>query len=233
MFDAIKAVLFDLDGTLLDTNMDVFLPHYFERLAASVAHIVPPDQLLPRLMQATRAVLANDGQRTNEEVFATAFYPAIGISREELEPLFTSFYMHQFPKLRVYTRQKPEARLVVEAAMERGHDVVIATNPLFPSIAIQQRLEWAGVAGFPYRLVTCYENSRAAKPNLLYFQHICAAIDQPPEHCLVVGDEDMDMVAGHLGCPTFLVPSPRTALEPGTPPPTCQGTLSDLLELLQ
>jgi FMN phosphatase YigB (HAD superfamily) len=91
-------------------------------------------------------------------------------------------------------------------------DVVIATNPLFPATAIEQRLEWAGVAGFPYQLVTTYENSRACKPNLLYYEQILKSIGHHAEACLMVGDDDMDMVAGHLGCATFLVPGPATKL---------------------
>ncbi|UCC64811.1 MAG: HAD hydrolase-like protein [Anaerolineae bacterium] len=80
---------------------------------------------------------------------------------------------------------------------------------------------------------TTYENSRAAKPNLLYYEQILESIGQPPAASLVVGDEDTDMVAARLGCPTFLVPSPRTALDPGTPEPSYRGTLSDLGTLLQ
>jgi len=229
---AFSAILFDLDGTLLDNHMDVFLPHYFRRLADRVSHILPPDRFIARLMQGSQAMMDNDGGMTNEEVFAEAFFPLAGHSREEMEPIFMDFYAHDFPALRQYTSRKPEARSVVQAAFDRGHDVVIATNPLFPATAVQQRLEWAGVADFPYRWVTTYENSRACKPNLLYFWHILEAIGQPPEACLVVGDENMDMVAAHLGCATYLVPGPATELAPTTPEPTYRGTLADVGEML-
>lgn len=228
----IQAILFDLDGTLLDANMDVFLPHYFKALSARVAHLLPPDQFIASLMQASRAMMVNDGHDTNETVFAQAFYPLVGYPRQELEPIFTDFYVKGFPKLRQYTRRKPQAHRIVQAAFDRGYDVVIATNPLFPATAIQQRLEWAGVADFPFRLVTTYENSRATKPNLLYYEQILETIGHPAPACLVVGDEDMDMVAAHLGCPTFLVPGPRTELAPTTPEPTYRGTLADLEALL-
>jgi len=226
------AVLFDLDGTLLDSNMDVFLPHYFKMLTAHVAHILPPDEFVKHLMQATELMIANDGRATNEEVFAAAFYPLLGHPREELEPIFMDFYANDFPRLRQHTRRKPEARRVVRRAFDLGCEVVIATNPLFPATAVQQRIEWAGVDDFPYSLVTSYENSRAAKPNLLYYEQILESIGHPPETTLVVGDEDMDMVAIRLGCTTFLVPGPRTKLDPSTPEPTYRGSLADVEALL-
>jgi len=233
MANTIRAVLFDLDGTLLSNDMTVFLPHYFELLSAHLAHILEPDEFMARLMQATQEMLGNDGRDTNEEVFAAAFYPLAGHSREEMEALFLDFYVEKFPALQKYTRRKSGARQVVQIAFDLGYDVVIATNPLFPAIAIEQRLAWAGVADFPYRLVTSYENSRATKPNLIYFRQILEAIDQPPEASLVVGDEDMDMVAARLGCRTFLVPGPRTDLAPTTPRPTYEGTLAEVGDLLQ
>jgi FMN phosphatase YigB (HAD superfamily) len=229
----IGAILFDLDGTLLDNDMDVFLPHYFEMLAAHMAHILPPELFLARLMQASREMLANDGRTTNEEAFAAAFYPLVGRPRQEVEALFLEFYTTRFPALREYTQRKPEARRVVQLAFELGYDVAITTNPLFPAIAVEQRLAWAGVDDFPYRLVTTYENSRATKPNLLYFEQVLEFLGCAPQESLVVGDEDMDMVAGHLGCPTFLVPGPRTDLSPGTPPPTYEGTLAEVGDLLR
>lgn len=229
----INAVLFDLDGTLLENDMDVFLPHYFRLLAARVAHLVPPAEFVDRLRTASQAMIENDGQATNEEVFAASFYPQVGHLRQDLESVFMDFYTNDFPSLQQYTRPKPEARQVVQRAFDLGCDVVIATNPLFPAIAVQQRLEWAGVADLPYHLVTTYENSRAAKPNLLYFEQILEAIGHPARASLVVGDEDMDMVAAHLGCLTFLVPGPRTQLEPTTPQPTYCGTLAEVGALLQ
>lgn len=77
----IQAVLFDLDGTLLGNNLDLFLPRYFEAISAHVASLVPPKQFITDLLQATQIMLANDGRATNEEVFASAFYPLIGRTR--------------------------------------------------------------------------------------------------------------------------------------------------------
>jgi FMN phosphatase YigB (HAD superfamily) len=178
-------------------------------------------------------MIANDGHATNQEVFGKAFYPVNGHSPEEVEPLLRDFYANDFPSLRRYTERKPEARRVVQLAFDLGLEVVVATNPVFPAVAVDQRLAWAGVDDFPYDLVTTYENSRATKPNLLYFEQVLESIGQPASATLVVGDEDMDMVAAHLGCRTFLVPGPRSDLGETTPQPTYQGTLTELETLLQ
>ena len=228
----IKAILFDLDGTLLDLNMDLFIPQYLKLLAANVAHLIKPSKFISKLLKASKAVDKNDGIKTNETVFAEAFFPLIGYSREEIEPYINKFYEKDFPKLRRCARRKPEARKVIQIAFDKGYDVVIATTPLLPETAVKQRLEWAGIASFPYRLITSYENSRANKPNLLYYKQILETIGYPAEACLMVGDENKDMVAARLGIKTFLINSPQTELDPTTPEPNYHGTLTDLGALL-
>jgi FMN phosphatase YigB (HAD superfamily) len=111
--------------------------------------------------------------------------------------------------------------------------MAIVTNPLFPEAAVRERMRWAGVDDLPFRWVTTYENSRYAKPNLRYFDDACARLGHAPEECLVVGDEHMDMVAKNMGCDTYLVEGPMTALQPETPEPTYRGALRDLPALLE
>jgi FMN phosphatase YigB (HAD superfamily) len=94
-------------------------------------------------------------------------------------------------------------------------------------------MRWAGVDDLPFKCVTAYENSRYTKPNLRYFDDVCARLGYAPEACLVVGDEHMDMVARNMGCDTYLVEGPMTALQPGTPEPTYRGALGDLPVLLE
>lgn len=227
-----KAILFDLDGTLLESSMEAFLPVYLKTLSARVAHLFEPKRFISHLLQATEAMAANDGRATNREVFAEAFFPLDGHDRAELEPIFDAFYAEDFPQLQSVTRRKPEARGVVQAAVAQGCAIAIITNPLFPATAIHQRMQWADVADLPWSWVTTFENSRYAKPNLRFFDDVCARLGRQPAECLVVGDEHMDMVAKRMGCSTFLIPGPATALQPGTPEPDYRGSLADLAALL-
>ncbi len=231
----IKAILFDLDGTLLAVNLDLFIQQYLKLLSESLAHFIAPKKLIPCLLKASAALDKNDGTKTNEKVFEEIFFPLIGYKREEIEPIFDNFYDQVFPELRRYTRRKPEARSVVQLAFDRGIDVVIATTPLLPETAIVQRLEWAGVpvTDFPFRLITTFENSRANKPNIIYYKQILEEIGHPAERCLMVGDEDKDMMAANLGLKTFLVLGSNKEFDPNTPEPNYRGTLADLEKLLK
>ena len=155
-----------------------------------------------------------------------------GHSQEEIEPIFMKFYEQEFSKLRVHAKKKPEAPKLLQHVFNKGYDVVIATTPLLPEIAIIERLKWGDIADFPFKLITSYENMKATKPNLLYFKQILSIIEQPANSCIMVGDEHKDMVAAKLGILTFLVPSPETNLNSSTPTPNFEGTLLDLIDLL-
>lgn len=232
--EKIKAVLFDLDNTLLDVDLDNFVSQYLKLLAQSVAHIIPPKKFIPKILKASKAVEENNGHSTNEEVYAKAFFPLEGYTREDIEPFFDNFYKNDFPKLRQYTRKKPEARSVVQTAFDKGYDVVIATTPLLPATAIEQRLEWANVADFPYRLITTIENSHATKSltHLLYYEQIIDKIGYPADACLMVGDDEKDMISARLKMLTFYIEGQKKKFANHIPEPTYRGALADLKLIL-
>ena len=230
--EKIKAILFDLDGTLNQMEVNLFVMNYLKSIAASVAHLVPPRKVIKNLLSASKAVEMNNGEQINIDAYAEAFFPLEGHSREVIEPLFDLFYENEFSKLKEFALKKPGARSVVQKAFNKGYDVVIATTPLLPETAVRQRLNWADVGDFPYKLITTIEYSRATKPNLTYYRQICEDINHPPEACLMVGDEDKDMVAANIGCQTFLITSKNTKIDDSVPEPTYRGTLADLEKML-
>lgn len=235
----IRAVLLDLDNTLLENNMDTFVPAYLGLLGEFIAaHYPQPDAFIRHLLRATDAMLSNAGsERTNQEVFDAAFFPAIGRTREEMEPLFAEFYATRFPRLRSLTRPIPAARLLMEWLFARGYQVAIATNSLFPRTAIEQRLAWAGVPveEFPYHFVASYEVMHATKPHPAYFLEIAGILKRRPEECLVVGDEwRMDILpALEAGMHAYWVCDGRADPPPGDPTPDGWGTLADFAEWIR
>jgi HAD superfamily hydrolase (TIGR01549 family) len=231
----LKAVLFDLDDTLLGNSMESFVPAYFQALTRYVAHLIPPDQLVAELMRGTEAMNANDGTGpTNEEAFAAVFYPATGYEPDELRPTFERFYAEEFAKLRRMTQPRPEARLLVEWAFERGLQVVIATNPIFIRSAIEQRLDWAdvSVAEFNYALVTSYETMHATKSHPAYYREIARRLKRQPDECLMVGDNwEWDIApAASVGMAVYWIAEPDQVPPDDDVSPVGQGTLADLWE---
>ncbi|MDY6877082.1 MAG: HAD family hydrolase [Chloroflexota bacterium] len=239
----LKSILFDLDDTLLGNSVETFIPAYFQMLTRYMAHLIPPERLISELMRATQAMETNDGTGlTNEEKFASVFYPALGYEPAELKPTLEQFYAEEFPKLRPMTQLRPEARPLVEWAFEHGLQVAIATNPLFPRSPIEQRLEWAGVpvTEFDYALVTTYEDMHATKSHPAYYHEILNRLDRQPGECLMVGDNwEWDIApATSIGISAYWIADPDDA-SPALPTHrgdkrgvlAGQGRLADLLDL--
>ncbi len=203
----IRAVLFDLDGTLLHVDTREFVEAYIRLLAKWFATRVEPGRFVRQLTGATRAMMDNrDPSRTNREVFAQAFYEPLGLTEASAAAHLAEFYAHEYPTLQSLTRYDPTARRAVVAVLNRGLQAVLATNPIFPETAIRQRMAWAGVADLPFARVTHYENSHFCKPHLEYFLEVCTAIDRRPAECLMVGnDTDEDVVVRSVGMRSYLV----------------------------
>ena len=233
----ITAVLFDLDDTLLGNDMNLFLPHYFELLGNFVEPIMPKAQFLPQLLASTQAMIEDvDTAVTNRQVFWNHFCHQTGLEQATLESYIEQFYRQEFPKLQPLTQQRPLAKSLVRAAFGNGRKVVIATNPLFPRIAIEERLTWAGVpaSAHDYALVTTYENMHAAKPQPAYYREILSVIDCPPQSALMIGDDwenDIEPAAA-INLQTYWVCSDE-AVPPQPELSTAYGSLGKLKEGLE
>jgi len=206
-------LLLDLDDTLLNTNMDAFIPAYFRALSAALADKVAPEVMLPALMSGTKAMQANlDPSLTLREVFDAHFFPGINVDRLVLRERIDHFYDEVFPKLGSLTSPIPEALNLVEWAFEQGHRVVIATNPLFPLKAIQHRLRWAGLPPekYPFALVSSYETFHFTKETVAYYPEILAQLGWPDDPAVMVGDDIEREVkpTQAAGLPVFWVRKP-------------------------
>lgn len=195
----VEAVLFDLDDTLLSNSIERFLPRYFALLGEyAEPNFGDRERFLRDLMTSTQAMIANtDGAKTNRAVFWELFEAQTGQTAGEMEQFFDNFYEMIFPQLRSACDQRPVAVEMVTACFELGLKVVIATNPVFPRRAVEQRLAWAGlpVDVFPFALVTSYENMHAAKPNEAYYREILQRIETPAQRAIMIGDDWQNDIA--------------------------------------
>jgi len=203
-------LLFDLDDTLLDTNMDTFIPAYFKALSATLADKVTPDLMLSALLGGSEAMMSNlDPALSLQEVFDAFFFPKLGLDRSSLEAEMGRFYDDVFPGLGKLTRPIPAAVPLLDWAFSQGYRVVIATNPLFPLKAIQHRLRWAGLPPekYPFALVTSYETFHFMKQSVAYYPEVLAQLGWPEDPVVMVGDDIEREVkpTQAAGFPVFLV----------------------------
>lgn len=203
----ITTILFDLDGTLLPMDQEAFIKAYFGLLAAKAApHGYTPEKLFQTIWAGTSAMVKNDGSASNEEVFWTEFQNAYGESALQDKYLFDEFYQTEFQQAKESCGFNPLAKEIVQFCKDLGLEVVLATNPIFPAVATQNRIRWAGLKPSDFSIYTTYEGFHHSKPNPDYYREILNTIGRSPEECLMVGnDVAEDMIARTLGMKVFLL----------------------------
>ena len=204
---SIKAVLFDLDGTLLPMEQATFIGAYFGGICRRLSpYGYEPKEMVNAIWAGTKAMIQNTGEKTNEAVFWDTFVAIFGKGILERLPDFDAFYTEDFPSVRTSCGYTPRAREVVEAVKAKGLRVALATNPFFPRVATENRIAWAGLSPSDFEVYTTYENSRHCKPNPAYYRDVLAELGLCAEECVMVGnDVDEDMIAETLGMKVFLL----------------------------
>ena len=232
---AVKMILFDLDGTLLPMDMDVFIKSYFGGLSKKLAPLgYDPQVLVKNVWKGTAAMLQNDGSQTNEEAFWQAFASFYDADVRKDEPAFAEFYANEFQQAKEVCGFAPEAKTTIDTLKEMGYRVALATNPIFPAIATESRIRWAGLEPSDFELYTTYENSRFSKPNPAYYQWVADTLNVTPEECLMVGnDVDDDLPAEKIGMKTFLLTDCLINKEEKDISHYPQGNFDSLLEYIK
>ncbi|MBQ8572757.1 MAG: HAD family hydrolase [Ruminococcus sp.] len=204
---SLKAVFFDLDGTLLPMDQDVFVKAYFGGISSKLANRgYNPKELVGAIWQGTGAMIKNDGKYTNEQVFWNTFTSIYGEECLNDTVYFDKFYEENFDDVKSVCGFNPNSARIVRDLKSKGIRTVLATNPIFPSIATEKRMAWAGLSPTDFELFTSYENISYSKPNLKYYEELLRRLNLNAEDCLMVGnDVGDDMVAENLGFKVFLL----------------------------
>lgn len=203
----LNTILFDLDGTLAPFLQDDFIHAYFKAL---VKRLVPMgydgEKLVRALWKGVDAMVANNGEHTNRQVFWELFTQELGIQALALESILDDFYTREFDAVRSVLTEETDRSPLLRGLREKGYGLVLATNPIFPATAVETRLGWVGLSAADFDYVTTYENSRRSKPNPGYYRDILARIGRRGGECLMVGNNPVDdMAALEAGLSAYLV----------------------------
>lgn len=203
----IKAIFFDLDGTLLPMDQDTFIGAYLGGLCKLLAPKgYDPQAVGAALWKSTGAMMKNDGRISNEQVFWNSFAAILGDGVRNEMDLLAEFYAGDFQKVKNVCGYTPRSRELIDRLKQTELRVILATSPLFPTVATESRIRWAGLEPTDFEYVTTYENSKFCKPNPVYYVDLCKKLGLVPNDVLMVGnDVGDDMVAESVGMRVFLL----------------------------
>ena len=203
-----KAILFDMDGTLVPMDTDAFTNGYFVDLYKKIAHLgLDKDRFVKAIWSGVKAMVMNDGSANNEAAFWKKFNEITGLDIDTVNNLCLDFYANEFKDAVRFTSPNPLAAKAVSLARKKADKVVLATNPIFPLVGQITRMNWVSLKPEDFDLVTSYESDSYCKPNPVYFEKIFERIGVNAGDCLMIGnDENEDMYAGSLaGMDCYLV----------------------------
>lgn len=224
----IKAVLFDLDDTLLRLNLTAFIARYVAgaaQLLGQAARMSPAALAVPFM----RGLLAMDAQDrrdslTNEQIYNQTFFSACGIPLDDpvihdLVDYYEREVVPGFARGVVGARPVEGAREAIDAVHGMGLVCALATNPTFSLSCDLARMGWAGVGEGDFALISTYSNSTRCKPSVRYYQEFANQLGVRLEECLMVGnDARRDIVRPDCGLRTAYVghARPRDAVWRGS-----------------
>ncbi len=231
-----KAILFDMDGTLVPMDMQVFINSFMEKLLKKLEYLgVPSETAMKNTWKGIKAMVENDGTQLNEAVFRSTYLELYGEeTTQEIMEKTIEFYQDEFCLVKSDVGENPLAKEAVRLAHEKADIVILATNPFFPMVAQKERLRWVDLDTSDFDLITSYENSNFCKPNPNYFLMICEKMGLNPSECLMIGnDEREDMkTAAAAGMDGYLITDCLIPCEDYTwTGPS--GTFPELLEYLK
>lgn len=226
-------LLFDLDDTLIDTNLQTFVPAYFQALGKHMSSYVAPELMFRALISGWTVMAESaDPTLTLQQVFESRFYEKLGKQKNALIRGFDEFYDTIFPNLSSLTRQREETASLIQWALSCGFRVAIATDPFFPRAATYERLRWAGLNPDQLELISTFEHFHFSKTHAAYYAEVLGRLGWPEGPVLMVGnDVTRDLTPAHqLGLATYWIDG-DSASGPGFE--AGRGTLADLRPWLE
>jgi len=224
-----RAVLFDLDGTLLDMDGDAFLEDYIDKLADFLHPWIVKERFTSALWSAAVGALASghSGQ-SNRDVLIKSLSDTLSVDPQPLRDHIDQFNETRSALVMPGGHPRNGARRAVEAAHVLGMKIAVATTPIYGLPVVMDRLARADVADMPWDLIAS-DSFCSTKPYPAYYHEVANFLGVNPDQCLMVGDDAFnDLAARATGMATYYVGPPMGGLAVGP-----SGTLEDLVTFYQ
>lgn len=203
-----KTILFDLDGTLLSMDADIFERTYLGSLVDFYKTKSEPQLMIKALSKSiSDMILSDDLSKTNQTVFFESFAKLVDpeVYSHVLDTM-DIYYNNQFDSVKSITSYSQPLVDAVRSLKEKGHKVILATNPLLPKIATDKRIQWAGFELNDFDHITRFEEYHTSKPNPNYYREIIEKCNLNPNECVMIGNDiQEDGVSKELGMDLWII----------------------------
>lgn len=201
-----KAILFDLDGTLLPMDTDRFMKLYAQEITKAFENFEEKDIIFTQIMKSVGVTVRDQSDKVNYDVFFEDFESKMPRDRQDYISVFDNFYQSNFNRVKEATEVSHDILEAVKVLKAKGYKLIIATNPIFPMAANKARINWAGLDFNDFDYVTSFEENTSCKPNLSFFKEVLEKNSLHAEDVLMVGnDVQEDMCIKALGSKTYLI----------------------------
>lgn len=189
----LKAVLFDLDGTLLPVDEKEFTNLYFEYLYEYLKEDgYEKEKLVSTIYGGIKQMYKNDGQKTNEEVFWDYFKQIYGDDKMIAKNKIDEFYITDFKKTKEACTDNPKAKEIVKHVKQNNLLCILATNPVFPYSGMLTRMKYIDLCDDDFDYITSYEKSCYTKPNPKYYLDILDKYNLKTDEVIMFGNNVLE-----------------------------------------
>lgn len=204
----IKAIIFDLDGTLIQMDEDAFKKLYFGLIGKKLAEYgQDPELVIKGVKMGVMAMIKNGGTRTNCDAFWGEVYRLCPNAPQNIIEIFDQFYRNEFLQTAVTCNAINGVNDALASCKAKGLKIILGTNPMFPTIGMQQRLKFGNIDTKYFDHITNYNDYHFAKPNPNFLKELLAKNNLRPEEVIYFGNSQKEDIepAQQLGLKCYLV----------------------------
>lgn len=175
----IKLIIFDLDGTLIDSSKDI---------TEAINYATEPYGLSPLTTKDTIKLVGEGISRLIEKLLSTTIFNGNDDVRRTVMDRFLEYYSaHLLDNTDTY----PNVRLTLERLREYKKAVISNKRE-----ALSRRiLEGLGLGNF-FDTIIGSDSTPEKKPSPLPILKVLTELDVKPEEAIIVGDSNLDIEAG-------------------------------------